>query len=142
MQKAVNPSELKKGEKPKVHMRKKGIEMFDLINISVLMLLALVIIYPFYNSILISLVSETEYVRRPFMLFPRDVIFDSYRYILGKRGLFYGYRATLFVLAFGVPLKKGEIILSGAFSAALIAVRGDVFNVEFSSFGNVQAEFV
>jgi len=44
--------------------------------------------------------------------------------------------------SFGVPLKKGEIILSGAFSAALVAARGDVFSVEFSSFGNVQAEFV
>jgi len=44
--------------------------------------------------------------------------------------------------AFGVPLKKDELILSGAFSAALVAAKGDVFSVEFSSFGNVQAEFV
>ena len=43
---------------------------------------------------------------------------------------------------YGVPLKKGEIILSGAFSAAPVAAKGDVFSVEFSSFGNVQAEFV
>lgn len=43
---------------------------------------------------------------------------------------------------YGVILKKGEVILSGAFSAAPPAKRGDVFRVEFSSFGSVMAEFV
>jgi len=42
---------------------------------------------------------------------------------------------------YGVTLKKGEIILSGAFSAAPPAKKGDVFRVEFSSFGTVNAEF-
>lgn len=42
---------------------------------------------------------------------------------------------------YGVPLKKGEVILSGAFSAAPHAQRGDVFRAEFSSFGSVEAEF-
>lgn len=43
--------------------------------------------------------------------------------------------------AYGVPLKKGEVILSGAFSAAPPAKKGDVFRVEFSSFGAVEAMF-
>jgi len=43
---------------------------------------------------------------------------------------------------FGVPFKKGEVILSGAFSAAPAAVKGDVFRVEFKSFGTIDAEFV
>lgn len=42
---------------------------------------------------------------------------------------------------YGVSLKKGEIILSGAFSAAPPAEKGDVFRAEFSCFGNVDAEF-
>jgi len=42
---------------------------------------------------------------------------------------------------YGVTLKKGQIVLSGAFSAALPAQKGDVFSVEFSSFGTVKAEF-
>ena len=44
--------------------------------------------------------------------------------------------------SFGVTLKAGEVILSGAFSAAPPAVRGDVFIAEFSSFGEVKAEFI
>ena len=43
---------------------------------------------------------------------------------------------------YGVALKAGEIILSGAFSAAPLAVKGDKFTAEFSSFGTVEAEFV
>ena len=44
--------------------------------------------------------------------------------------------------SFGVTLKAGEVILSGAFSAAPPAIRGDVFTAEFSSFGEVKAEFI
>jgi len=42
---------------------------------------------------------------------------------------------------YGVSLKKGEVILSGAFSAAPLAGKGDVFRAEFSSFGSVNATF-
>jgi 2-keto-4-pentenoate hydratase len=38
-------------------------------------------------------------------------------------------------------LKKGEVILSGAFTAAPSAKKGDVFSVTFSSFGEVEARF-
>ena len=43
---------------------------------------------------------------------------------------------------YGVPLKKGEVILSGAFSAAPPAQKGDAFRAEFSSFDVVEAEFI
>ena len=43
---------------------------------------------------------------------------------------------------YGVALKAGEVILSGAFSAAPLAVKGDKFSAEFSSFGKIEAEFV
>jgi len=42
---------------------------------------------------------------------------------------------------YGVTLKKGEIVLSGAFSAAPAAAKGDVFRVEFDSFGTINAHF-
>lgn len=43
---------------------------------------------------------------------------------------------------YGVVLKKGEVILSGAFSAAPEAVKGDLFEVEFLTLGRVSAKFV
>jgi 2-keto-4-pentenoate hydratase len=43
---------------------------------------------------------------------------------------------------YGVVLKKGEIVLSGALSAAPAASRGDVFEARFSELGVIRAEFV
>lgn len=43
---------------------------------------------------------------------------------------------------YGVTLKAGEIILSGAFSAAPAVSRGDCFEADFGQLGSVRAEFV
>ena len=43
---------------------------------------------------------------------------------------------------YGAPLKKGEILLSGAFCAALPAQKGDAFKATFSQLGTVTARFV
>lgn len=43
---------------------------------------------------------------------------------------------------YGVTLQKGEVILSGAFTAAPMAQKGDRFRAEFSTFGSVNAEFI
>lgn len=43
---------------------------------------------------------------------------------------------------YGVVLKQGEVILSGAFSAAPLAKLGDTFEANFSDFGSVKAIFV
>jgi 2-keto-4-pentenoate hydratase len=43
--------------------------------------------------------------------------------------------------SYGVPLKKGEVILSGALSAAVSAEKGDVFKAEFSTLGVVEVAF-
>lgn len=43
---------------------------------------------------------------------------------------------------YGVALKKGEVILSGAFSAAPLAKKGDAFRADFGPLGTVMAQFV
>jgi 2-keto-4-pentenoate hydratase len=44
--------------------------------------------------------------------------------------------------AYGVILGKGEVVLSGALSAAIEASAGDTFKAEFSTLGSVEATFV
>jgi 2-keto-4-pentenoate hydratase len=44
--------------------------------------------------------------------------------------------------SYGVEMKKGEVILSGAFSSAPEAAKGDSFEAVFSSFGSVKAKFI
>ena len=44
--------------------------------------------------------------------------------------------------SYGVTLKKGEVILSGAFSAAPAANKGDEFTADFGELGKVTAKFI
>ncbi|MDK2867110.1 MAG: 2-keto-4-pentenoate hydratase [Clostridiales bacterium] len=44
--------------------------------------------------------------------------------------------------SYGVPLKKGEVVLSGALSAAVPASKGDTFKATFSELGTVTAKFI
>ena len=84
-------------------IRKPGsrLRISDIVIITLLILLALLIIYPFYNAILISLVPQNDYVRSPLMLFPERVIFDSYRYVLNSRTTWSGFAVTTFVTVVG-----------------------------------------
>jgi len=43
---------------------------------------------------------------------------------------------------YGVKLNKGDIVLSGAFSAALAAEAGDVFTAVYENIGEVTVKFV
>ena len=100
-------------------IKRKRIELFDVVNIGLLTFFALLIINPFYNCVIVSIATQTEYIRTPFMIFPKVLTFDSYKYILGNRGLIYGYRSTLTILAFGIPINMaltccGAFVLSRA----------------------------
>ena len=78
------------------------IKLFDVILILFFVVLTIMILYPFYNAILISLVSENEYIRTPFLLVPKKIVLDSYRYIVEKSMIFKGMRNTIFITAAGV----------------------------------------
>ena len=54
---------------------------FDAVLLVLLTLLGLIIIYPFYNTILVSLVPQNEYTRNPFMLWPTSVTWECYQFV-------------------------------------------------------------
>jgi 2-keto-4-pentenoate hydratase len=61
--------------------------------------------------------------------------------VMGDPGLAVAWLANR-LWAYGVSLKAGELVLSGAFTAAAPVVRGDRFRAEFSGLGAVEALFV
>lgn len=58
--------------------------IIDFIILFFLTLLALVILYPFYNTILVSLVPQNDYVRSPFMVIPTRITMESYQFVLSS----------------------------------------------------------
>jgi len=75
---------------------------FDYVNIAFITLFALIIVYPFYNSVLISFTPQYVYVREPFMLIPREANIESYYIVFENKVLFTGMRVTVIVTLLGV----------------------------------------
>lgn len=54
---------------------------FDGVILVLLTLLGLIIVYPFYNTILISIVPQADYTRNPFMLIPTNITWENYEFV-------------------------------------------------------------
>lgn len=90
-------------EKVKVKKKRKkwtGLEIFCTICMT---LLALAIILPFWNTIVISFSTNAAYVKSPFSLWPKQFTLDNYKNIIVRNGngLLTAYKNTIFVAAVG-----------------------------------------
>lgn len=72
--------------------------------VTILAIWGLIIFYPFYNAVLISFMTQSEYMRNTFNLFPKSLNLDAYRYVFANSRTWTGYRSTLIVVLLGVPL--------------------------------------
>ena len=70
-----------------------GSRIFDIFNICLFIFLALIILFPFWNIIAISLTGNAEYMASSFILFPKKPTLEAYKYI---------FSTALFNRAFGV----------------------------------------
>lgn len=88
--------------------RSPGDRAFDICNVAIFVLIALLMLFPFWNIIAISLTSNAEYMRRPFILFPEQPTLEAYNYI---------FATPLFPRAYGVTL---IITVTGTILSTLI----------------------
>ena len=86
------------------HHRSKlnRLNAFDYILIVFLTVFALLILYPFYNSVCVSLVSQADYIKTLFMLYPRNITFESYFVVFKNGSIFDGMKVTLIITLVGV----------------------------------------
>ncbi|MDR2648116.1 MAG: carbohydrate ABC transporter permease [Clostridiales bacterium] len=75
---------------------------FDYVNIAFITIFALLIVYPFYNVVLVSFTPQAVYVRTPFLLFPKELILDSYKVVFENKSVYTGFVVTLIVTGAGV----------------------------------------
>lgn len=69
--------------------------LMDAVVGTILTLMALLVILPFYNAIMISFVTESEYFRNPFILFPHEPTLEAYATLLDTGNILAGYGNTL-----------------------------------------------
>ncbi|MDR2649498.1 MAG: carbohydrate ABC transporter permease [Clostridiales bacterium] len=75
---------------------------FDYLNMGFAIVFGILILYPFYNSILISFTPQADYVKTPFMLIPKRLTLDSYYVVFESRVLFTGLAVAAFITVTGV----------------------------------------
>ncbi len=85
-----------------VKKKRHRVKISQVIIVLIFCVYALILFYPFYNSILQSIVPYRVAVREPFMLYPKGFDFTSYKFILGWKTLMDGFKTTSIVLVFGV----------------------------------------
>ncbi len=73
----------------------------DWIIYSLLTLWGIAIFYPFYNTVIVSIASQKDYLTTPFMIFPSQIDWSSYQYVLSSPQILWGYRTTLIVTVLG-----------------------------------------
>ena len=78
--------------------------LMDAVVGTILTLMALLVILPFYNAIMISFVTESEYFRNPFILFPHEPTLEAYTTLLNTGNILAGYGNTLIHIAIGLPI--------------------------------------
>ena len=81
--------------------RKKKVDWPQVIFIIILVIWALIIAYPFYNSFLVSIVPMQVYLKTPFLIFPTEIDLSSYTYVLQWKSLIWGFRTTIILFVVG-----------------------------------------
>ena len=76
-----------------------GDRIFNICNIAFFALIALIIIFPFFNIVAISLTSNVEYMREPFILWPKEPTLEAYKYMFGTSLIPRSYLITIFITA-------------------------------------------
>ena len=92
---------------------RQRIEPIDIVLLFVLGLWVIIIIIPFYQALMSSLVSSVELTRKAFIWWPDRIVLDNYTVIFDYTNLFGGYKNTLIVVAFGVPLQLLLTVTTG-----------------------------
>lgn len=95
---------------------KKKITVTDIVLTTIMVLWGFLIFYPFYNSVLISFMTNAEYMRKPFALFVENPTLIAYKEILSDSKFFLGYKSTLTILAIRLPI---AVMIESAMGYAL-----------------------
>lgn len=84
--------------------RSLGDKIFDTSNIIFFILLALIMLIPFWNVIIISITGLGEFMNKPFILFPEKPTIQAYQYVFATPLLPRSFMVTLYITLMSTTL--------------------------------------
>lgn len=108
----------------------RQLTIFDIINGILLTIFGLIIILPFYNAVMISFMTEAEYVQHKFALFPKEPTLSAYKSIFETGSLRNAYKSTLTIVVVGL-IYSMTLTTLGAFVLSREGLWGKKFMLHF-----------
>ncbi len=99
--------------RPKGSTFDRRIGPMDWVIFAILLFYAIIIIYPFYNALLISISPESVYLNTPFLLYPKEITWDNYATVFSSASLWSGVRVTLLLLFAGTAYQLFFTVITG-----------------------------
>lgn len=90
-----------------------GGRIFDIFNYTFMGLVGLVTVYPFWDSLIVSVSPLNEYLMYKVHLYPRNISLAAYAYILGMKELWMSYGVSAFITIMGTLINMLLTIMTG-----------------------------
>jgi putative aldouronate transport system permease protein len=90
--------------------------LFSIVNVTVLALIALFTFFPFYYVLVVSFTEPSEYLSKPFILFPQKWSFQSYEYLLTTKSFLRALSNSTFLATVGTAC---SLVVTAALAYAL-----------------------
>jgi putative aldouronate transport system permease protein len=90
--------------------------IFSIGNVTVLALIAVVTFFPFYYVLVVSFTEPSEYLSKPFILFPQKWSFQSYEYLLTTKSFLRSLSNSTFLATVGTLC---SLVITAALAYAL-----------------------
>ena len=93
--------------------RETRIQGLDVIICVILVIYAILIIFPFWNAFVISISSEAAYLHSDLLLWPTELDLTSYQKVFQDSGLWSGFGITCILLVFGTFYQLFFTVITG-----------------------------
>ena len=99
--------------RPKRSSRDTKIQGLDVIICVILVIYAILIIFPFWNAFVISISSESDYLHSDFLLWPHELDLTSYQQVFTNDQLWSGFGVTMILLIGGTIYQLFFTVITG-----------------------------
>ena len=100
-------------------MVKKRINLFNIFNYTFFFFLAVSTLYPFWYTIVGSVIPYSEFAQKVVLLYPNTISFEGYRYLLGQKLIIDAFAVSVFSTVVGTVMS----LIMTALAAYVLSIR-------------------
>ncbi len=117
---------------------RRKVHAFDVFLVCFFIFYGLLMVFPFYNALLVSLVPESVYINNPILIYPKQITLESYSYVVKADLIWNAYMITIFEVVVGttcnvlVTVSAGYVLSRRSFPFKNFFMNIIIFTMFFS----------